>query len=101
MYKQPNNNVLRGLQTGAPYLAERATWIHQNVFEGKEKAKLKIERALQTIDALWTGAERKAIIHHELSDLDAIRLFENIARRVVAAAHVLKVPTPRTATPSA
>ena len=90
MYNQPNNQLMKGLGTGAVYLENHSTWVHQAVFGGRDKAKLKITRVLMLIDALWTPAERSLCINHRLDPLEAISLFEKISKRVVDAAHVLK-----------
>ena len=100
MYDAPRNIVFSPLQRASVFLEDRSAWVFNKIFAANDKRNmLKIQRSLQLIDALWTPDERQKIIYHRLDSLSAIRLFGEISKRVVNAAHVLKSNTPKTGYP--
>ena len=62
---------------------------------------LKIQRALNLVDAIWTREERDSIINHRLPVIEAIRLFNTIAKRAVEVAHLCNINVPSSPKPTA
>ena len=90
MFKVPRNHLFSQLRGPAPYLEMQATWVHANVFDRRDKSLAKIKRALRFVDAMWTPAERTSVMNGALDPLQAIDLFNLIAKRCVAAKHVFQ-----------
>ena len=92
MYDQPNNAAFAALAAGATTeLHHQTIFVFTNIFQSScRQDRLKIERALMLVDCLWTEAERRNLVHHQLANMESIRTAMEIQKRVVDAAHVLK-----------
>jgi hypothetical protein len=102
MYDQHKNLGFASLELClTSRLQDQTTWVWTNVFAASStKDQSKISRALKLIDCLWTKEERSKLIKHTESMLDAIKICNDIEKRVVQAAHVLQKNPPKKATPS-
>ena len=100
MYEEPNNDALRAMQEASPFLEERTSWVHHRLFGGRSGCKEKIQRAFLVVDAIWTPEERDTIIHHRISNGDAITLLKKLDKRIIRIVHLLKHPMPMKLAPS-
>jgi hypothetical protein len=102
MYDQHKNLGFASLELClTSRLQDQTTWVWTNVFAASStKDQSKINRALKLIDCIWTMEERSKLIKHTEPMLDAIKICNDIEKRVVQAAHVLQKNPPKKATPS-
>ncbi|MGL5936119.1 MAG: hypothetical protein ACRCZI_10930, partial [Cetobacterium sp.] len=102
MYDQHKNLGFASLELClTSRLQDQTTWVWTNVFAASStKDQSKINRALKLIDCIWTTEERSKLIKHTETMLDAIKICNDIEKRVVQAAHVLQKNPPQKATPS-
>jgi hypothetical protein len=100
MYKCPNNHIFAQLVNGAT-LNEQTAWVHQYILAGKVKAGSKIKLTLTLVDAIWNAQERQQLIHHQLPNIPAHRVIEQIVNRCRLAIHLLRhKKLPNSPTPS-
>ena len=88
LYYAPRDVICNDLRGGGRYLHDHTTHVHTKICGAKQKARPRIHRVLQLLDALWTKEERNQYVNKTLGDLDAHSLFARLARKCVVAVHV-------------